>query len=101
MHDVLSTRPRDLEDRYSYLIELDVDSRTTRISPYPPELLVLAHKKYLASEKENANYPNRSAVLVKAHSVKEVEQAYPGFYGDTHAFLHAAGLVQRKSRDSV
>jgi hypothetical protein len=95
MHDVLGMRPRDLEDRYSYLIELDVEAGKTQVTPYPPELLAFAHSKYLASEKENANYPNRSTVLVKAHSLKEVEQAYPGFYGDTQEFLRAMQLVRR------
>jgi hypothetical protein len=94
MHELLGTRPRDLEDRYSYLIELDVDASKTQVTPYPPELLDYAHKRYLASEKANANFPHRSAVLVKAHSLKEVEQAYPGFYGDTEEFLRAAGLVR-------
>ncbi len=93
MEKVLTASRRDLEDRYSYLIELDVDASTTRVTPYPPEFLKFAHERYLASEKENTNYPNRSAVLVKAHSFKEVRQAYPGFYGDTRAFLRAIRLT--------
>ena len=92
MQNVLATRPRYLEDKYSYLIELDVDANTTSVTPYPPDALAHAHKKYLASEEANASYPHRSTVLVKAHSFKEVKQAYPGFYGDTTAFLRAIRL---------
>jgi ppGpp synthetase/RelA/SpoT-type nucleotidyltranferase len=95
MEKVLTTKKRDLEDRYTYLIELDVDAGKTNVTAFPPELLSFAHKRYLESEKENTNYPNRSTVLVKAHSFKEVQQAYPGFYGDTEAFLYATELVRR------
>jgi hypothetical protein len=101
MQNVLTTRPRDLEDRYSYLIELDVDAGTTRVTPYPPELLKYAHEKYMASEKENTNFPHRSTVLVKAHSFREVEQAYPGFYGDTKAFLRGVRMVQENKIDRL
>jgi hypothetical protein len=101
MHELLGTRPRDLEERYSYLIELDVDANKTQVTPYPPELLGYAHNRYLASEKANANFPHRSTVLVKAHSVKEVEQAYPGFYGDTQEFLRAAQLSTAPTRARV
>jgi hypothetical protein len=75
------------------LVELDVDKSTTHIRPYRPEDLKVAQENYLSSELKNENGPNRSAVLVKAYSLDEVREAFPGYYGDTKAFLRALRLV--------
>src|SRR6267154_6083199 len=54
MRDVLeSDRPRKPRtphkglDRYYFLIEIDVDARTTKVTPFPPEFIQFAHTKYL------------------------------------------------------
>jgi ppGpp synthetase/RelA/SpoT-type nucleotidyltranferase len=102
MRDVLEgSKPRDLRGVFCYLVELDVDESTTHIRPYRPEELKVAHENYLASELENGNVPNRSAVLVKAYSLDEVREAFPGYYGDTKAFLRALHLAGRHADISL
>jgi len=80
---------------YSYLVELDVDKGTTQISKYGPDGLQTAERAYLKAELKNKDLPNRNAVLVKAYSVAEVRKSFPGYYGDTKAFLQALQLVKR------
>lgn len=94
MRNVLeSDRPRNPRtpheglDRYCYLIEIDVDDRTTKVIPFPPEFIHIAHTKYLEAEQRNARFPHRSAVLATAYSLAALRAAYPSYYGDTHAFL--------------
>jgi hypothetical protein len=49
---------------------------------------------YVAAELNNDNSSTRSAVLVKAYSLAEVRQSFPGYYGDTKAFLQALQLTK-------
>lgn len=94
MRDILEdTARKDRSDRYCYLIELDVQRHETHIKSYSPDELKLAHKEYLGSEERNAKFPHRSTVLVTAYSLDEARKAYPGFYGDTKAFLREAKLI--------
>jgi ppGpp synthetase/RelA/SpoT-type nucleotidyltranferase len=79
---------------YSYLVELDVDKETTKISKYGPDSLQTAESDYLKAELNNNNLPSRNAVLVKAYSVAEVRKSFPGYYGDTKAFLQALQLTK-------
>jgi ppGpp synthetase/RelA/SpoT-type nucleotidyltranferase len=100
MHTVLegSIPRRHKLDRYSYLVELDVDTKTTRVTGFDAGLIILAHSRYRAVEQANAKFPNRSAVLVSAYSLADVKQAYPGYYGDTKAFLTELGLLPRDDK---
>ncbi len=94
MRDVLKgPRRRDLKGVYCYLVELDVDKSSTQVRRYGPESLKIAHENYLASELENESHPHRSTVLVKAYSVREVREAFPGYYGDTKDFLRSLQLI--------
>jgi ppGpp synthetase/RelA/SpoT-type nucleotidyltranferase len=70
-----------------FLVELDIDSKTTRIWSFSGSHTEEAHLNYRFLEQANANLPNRSTVLVSANSLAEVKQGYPGYYGDTQAFL--------------
>jgi hypothetical protein len=80
---------------YSYLVELDVDKGTTQISKYGPDSLMTAERDYLNAELKNNKLSNRNnAVLVKAYSVAEVCKSFPGYYGDTKAFLQALQLTK-------
>jgi hypothetical protein len=80
-------------DRYCFLIEIDVDARTTKVTPFPPEFIRFAHTKYLEAEQRNARLPHRSAVLATAYSLAALRAAYPSYYGDTNAFLQNTGLI--------
>jgi ppGpp synthetase/RelA/SpoT-type nucleotidyltranferase len=80
------TERRDSQDAY-YLVQLDVEAKMTYIVPFGAHMHASAHSSYLAAEQANANFPTRSAVLVSAHSLADVKQGYPGYYGDTKAFL--------------
>jgi len=93
MHSALNPK-RELADSHvsRYLVELDTATKQTRVTVFPPSILKLAVERYRAVEQENEKFPNRSAVLVSAASITEVRQAYPGFYGDTKAFLEEIGL---------
>jgi putative GTP pyrophosphokinase len=94
MRDVLErSTPRDIRAVYCYLVELDVDKSTTHVRGYGPDDLKIAHENYLASELANKNHPSRSTVLVKAYSIREVREAFPGYYGDTKAFLCSLHLI--------
>jgi len=98
MRDVLEAprqhrRVHEGLDRYCYLVEIDIDQRMTKIMPFPPELIKFAHKMYLETEERNLRFPNRSAVLATAYSLADLRAAYPGYYGDTAAFLENTGLV--------
>ncbi|MCU1297359.1 MAG: RelA/SpoT domain protein [Acidobacteriaceae bacterium] len=100
MRDVLESdrprRPRTPKeglDRYCYLVEIDVDDRTTKVTPFPPEFITFAHTKYLEAEQRNARFPHRSAVLATAYSLAQLREAYPGYYGDTYACLKNTGLT--------
>jgi hypothetical protein len=84
-------------DRYCYLVEIDVEEGLTKVMPFPPELIKYAHKKYLETEERNLQFPNRSAVLATAYSLADLRVAYPGYYGDTHAFLQDTGLDRRRA----
>ena len=81
-----------LEGVYSYLVELHVDENRTSVQKYDANNLAAAHENYLQSELRNANSPTRSSVLAKAFSFGEVRAAFPGYYGDTRAFLKALRL---------
>jgi hypothetical protein len=85
-------------DRYCYLVEIDVDEKTTRVKPFAPELIKYAHKMYLETEERNLQFPNRSAVLATAYSLADLRKAYPGYYGDTHAFLQDTELDRRRTQ---
>ena len=92
MQSVLDMTPGSLEGVYSYLVELHVDENTTSVKKYDANHLQAAHDMYLQSELRNANSSTRSSVLAKAYSIGEVRAAFPGYYGDTRAFLDALSL---------
>lgn len=93
MRDVLEgSTSGSLEGIYSYLVELHVDESKTHVKKYDANQLKAAHENYLQSEMQNANLPMRSSVLATAYSLSEVRKAFPGYYGDTRAFLRALHL---------
>ncbi|MCU1251766.1 MAG: hypothetical protein JWQ49_4795 [Edaphobacter sp.] len=95
MRDVLEgSTSGALGEIYSYLVELHVDENKTHIKKYGANQLQDAHENYLQSEMQNANSSTRSSVLATAYSFSEVRKAFPGYYGDTKAFLRALQLTQ-------
>jgi hypothetical protein len=82
------------EHNAHYLVKLDVTSKTTEVDYFDQDRLREAHDSYTRAERESANFPGRSVVLVSANSLTEVRNAYPAFHGDTRAFLRELGLLQ-------
>jgi hypothetical protein len=85
-------------DRYCYLVEIDVDQKTTKVMPFAPELIRFAHKMYRETEERNLGFPNRTVVLATAYSLAALRAAYPSYYGDTRAFLLDTGLDRRQAQ---
>jgi hypothetical protein len=86
MHLVLNV-PSALGPLGMYLVELDVQKKTTTVKGYFPENIQQAQADYAESEKQNENLPHRSSVLVSVESLNAVKESFPSYYGDTKSFL--------------
>lgn len=75
------------------LIELDVQAGTTTLHPFRYEQLHEAQDRYGEIEKEIADDPNRSVVLVSVDSLADLKAAYPSYYGDTGEFIQAVAFM--------
>lgn len=80
--------PLDPGENYNYLIETDVENRTTSVRSFSPEQLNQAYSEYAAAEIRNMESIGRTAVLVSASSVNQLRQAFLGYYGDTSGFIN-------------
>ena len=79
--------PQEVGKDAMYLIETDVEKKTTSVRVFSSDAYVSAFAEYNLIEQRNASDPTRSAVLVTAASVIQLREAFPSYYGDTSAFL--------------
>jgi len=79
--------PQEHGTNAMYLLETDVDKKTTEIKVFSAENLTQAYAEYRNAERRNQPLQNRTAVLVSATSVDQLRNAFPSYYGDTKAFL--------------
>jgi putative GTP pyrophosphokinase len=70
-----------------------VQAGTTTLHPFRYEQLHEAQDRYGEIEKEIADDPNRSVVLVSVDSLADLKAAYPSYYGDTGEFIQAVGFM--------
>jgi hypothetical protein len=74
-------------ENYSYLIETDVESRTTSVKAFSPEQVNQSYSEYGEAELKNRDSTSRTAVLVSAYSVYQLRLAFLSYWGDTSAFI--------------
>jgi len=79
--------PQDHGSNSMYLIEIDVEKKTTQIKPFSSDSVFSAFTEYREAETRNKPFQGKSAVLVTASSVNQLRRAFPSYYGDTKAFL--------------
>jgi hypothetical protein len=81
--------PIDHGNNVLYLIEIDVDQKTTHVKTYSMDDVENAFSEYNLSELFSVS--GRTSVLVSAHSIDELREALPAYYGDTTMFLSEVG----------
>jgi putative GTP pyrophosphokinase len=81
----LATIPA-VEGSAYYLVELDVEARTTSYRIYTKADVEVATGDYLAAEKRLKESASQ-VVLVAAESLDALRQAYPNYFVDTHHFV--------------
>ncbi len=79
--------PQEHGTNRMYLIETDVEKKTTEVKVYSSEQIMEAYMQYNESEQINNRELSKNAVLVTARSVDELRLGYPSYYGDAKAFL--------------
>lgn len=65
-----------------FLLELDIASSETILTPYKESDIAEAYRHMAASEKAGKN-----VVLAGAHSFEQLKEGYPNWFIDTHNFL--------------
>lgn len=76
-----------------YLLEANTERKQIGITSWPGSEIDQANAQYASLEKDIEADPSRSAVLVAAESIKELEEAYPSFYADTERFVGELAAV--------
>lgn len=71
---------------YWYLLELMPSTSEVKMTSYPNRMSDDAKTDYAAAELRFQNTLNQ-AVLVSVDSIKDLQKAYPNFFGDTRLFL--------------
>jgi hypothetical protein len=77
--------PQKHEMSSTYLIETDIERKTTNVRTFPT--IFSAYAEYNKAERRNQILQGRSAVLVSAISINQLRDAFPSYYGDTKSFL--------------
>ncbi len=75
-----------LSARY-FLLQLDVNERTLKVTPFKATEAEAASNEYVRVEKEIASKPGIDVVLVSVPSLAGLRQAYPSYFLDTARFL--------------
>ncbi len=71
---------------YWYLLELMPETSAVKMTSYPTKMSEAAKIEYAEAEKKFTGTLNQ-AVLVSVDSIKDLQKAYPNFFGDTRLFL--------------
>ena len=79
----------DDHESEAFLLELNIAQKLLSVTTFKENEVLLAHAQYLAREKATESDQNVQVVLVSADSVANLKRAYPNFYVDTTAFIHA------------
>jgi hypothetical protein len=80
---------KNVTDAAAFLLFLDPDAKTIRITGFGKAELPKASEKYLTLEKTIESQPGAQAVLVSVDSLQAVRSAYPNYYLDTTVFIKA------------
>jgi len=80
-------------DAYAFLLQLDPQASTIRVTGFRRDQLGRASEQYLIAEKEAAQKPGSQAVLVSVKSVQSLKSAYPNYYLDSRHFLEAMRIA--------
>ena len=70
-----------------YLLTVDTESKTLRVTPFGPSYLAEATAKYAEVEAEDRQNPNRKSVLVAIDEIEKLREAFPNYYADTRDFI--------------
>jgi hypothetical protein len=82
----LTENPPEAE---SYLLVLDSEKMTMKITAYQEQERLFATDEYSRTEKEIAGNSKLQAVLVSVDSVRDLRRAYPNYFLDTSVFINA------------
>jgi ppGpp synthetase/RelA/SpoT-type nucleotidyltranferase len=77
----------NVQNASAYLLVLDTNAKTIRITGFKKTELSKASDEYLRIEKTSADNPHIQAVLVSVESVAALPSAYPNYYLDTAEFI--------------
>lgn len=83
----LETVGRRTENARYFLLQLNANERTLKVTPFQAAEADAANTEYLRLEKEIASKPGNDAVLVSVRSLAALRQAYPSYFLDTARFL--------------
>jgi Region found in RelA / SpoT proteins len=70
-----------------YLVQLDVDKKTTSVVPFSSENIQEAYSTYFATELKIKDNRSISTVLVSAGSATELRESFPSYYGHATSFI--------------
>jgi len=90
-----------LEDEHSrsgaqeYLLVLDSSDKSIRVMAFSRRELPRVEEEYLRLEKEDN--PDLQVVQVSVDDIRGLRNAYPNYYLDTQAFVHALRTVTQES----
>jgi hypothetical protein len=79
----------------AYLLVLDTENMTMRISAYQQNQRLAATQEYSRVEKEITGGSKSQAVLVSVSSVRDLRRAYPNYFLDTSVFINAVNQAIR------
>jgi ppGpp synthetase/RelA/SpoT-type nucleotidyltranferase len=71
----------------NYLLTVDTNQRTLKITPFGPPYVIEANAAYAAVEEEDRDNPDRNSVLVSVDKIVDLKEAFPNYYADTRDFL--------------
>jgi hypothetical protein len=75
------------------LVELNTETRSVHITPYPTVRLYEAEAAYADAEKRAKEGEPIDVVLVAAGSIEKMKRAYPNYFLDTQSFIGLMGKV--------
>lgn len=85
----------ELNGKYN-LILLDIKKKKVKIEVFEREMLDDANIEYTKLENKYTDNLNHQVALVSTENIKELREAYPNYFLDTHLFMKKMSIIKRR-----
>ena len=83
------TETSDIEGAHYFLLKLEPKANRIMVTGFKSAELAAAQERYKEVEREISGAAGDDVVLVSTSSMEALRRAYPNYFLDTHAFIHA------------